>query len=91
MIAQKQPVKENEQPVWIKKKTLPRVTSSWHNYMCKSVVQDFQHSVLQISEYPYEDRMASTFITSHYEFPNGYNQVITSSSLYSLMNLFFLS
>jgi len=76
MVAQKEQVKEKEKPIWTKKKVLPEVTNSWHNYMCKSVIQDFQHSVLQVSESPYDDRIISALPTSHFEFPNGYNQVI---------------
>ncbi|CAI6357131.1 unnamed protein product [Macrosiphum euphorbiae] len=74
MVAQKTPVKDKEKPIWTKKRTLPEVTDSWYNYMCQSVIQDFQHSVLQVSETPYDEKIVSTLPTSHYEFPNGYNQ-----------------
>lgn len=76
MVAQKEQVKEKEKPIWTKKKSIPEVTNSWHNYMCKSVIQDFKHSVLQVSESPYDERIISALPTSHFEFPNGYNQVI---------------
>lgn len=42
-----------------KKKTLPKVTSSWHNYMCQSVIQDFQHTVLEVSESPFDENIIS--------------------------------
>ncbi|KAL4097230.1 hypothetical protein QTP88_022036 [Uroleucon formosanum] len=74
MVAQKEQVKEKEKPVWTKKHTLPDVTTSWHNYMCKAVIQDLKHSILQVSEGPYDERIISALPTSHFEFPNGYNQ-----------------
>lgn len=76
MIADKQPVKINAPPIWTRKKTLPPVTESWHNYMCRSTVEDFQHTVLQVSPVTYDESVLSTATACHYEFPNGYNQVI---------------
>ena len=75
MIASKEAVKEKEKPCWTKKTNLPEVTPSWHNYMQKRVIQDFQQSVLQVSETPYDEKTVSALPTSHYEFPNGYHQV----------------
>ncbi|XP_026808760.1 actin-like protein 6B, partial [Rhopalosiphum maidis] len=74
MVAKKEQVKEKEKPVWTKKNSLPKVTTSWYNYMCKAVIQDFKHSILQVSEGPYDERIISVLPTSHFEFPNGYNQ-----------------
>lgn len=76
MIAKKQPVNLNEAPIWTKKNTLPQVTNSWHNYMYKSTVEDFQHSVLQVSTVPYDETLLANVPPLHYEFSNGYNQVI---------------
>jgi hypothetical protein len=42
MVASKEVVKEREKPKWTKRKNLPEVTKSWHNYMVKKVVQDYQ-------------------------------------------------
>ena len=75
MIANKEAVKDKEKPNWTKKTNLPEVTTSWHNYMVKRVIQDFQQSVLQISESPYDEKTVCALPTSHYEFPNGYHQV----------------
>lgn len=75
MIASKEPVKDKEKPNWTKKANLPEVTQSWHNYQVKRVIQDFQQSVLQVSETPYDEKTVSALPTSHYEFPNGYHQV----------------
>lgn len=76
LIAKKEIVKEKEKPIWIMKRSLPEVTKSWHSYMCKSVIQNFQQSVLEISENPYDEKIISGLSSISYEFPNGYNQVI---------------
>lgn len=76
LIAKKEQVKEKEKPIWTMKTSLPEVTKSWHSFMCKSVIQNFQQSVLEISEIPYDEKILCGLPTSHYEFPNGYNQVI---------------
>ncbi|KAJ1526861.1 hypothetical protein ONE63_008419 [Megalurothrips usitatus] len=73
-IASKEAVKEKEKPRYVKKKIIPEVTQSWHNYMTKKVVQDFQISTLQISETPYDDKSVSSIPSVHYEFPSGYHQ-----------------
>lgn len=74
MIQSKEVVKDKEKPKWVKKSSLPEVNNSWHNYMTKKVVQDFQMSVLQVSENPYDEKQISTIPAVHYEFPNGYHQ-----------------
>lgn len=61
------------------KNTFPKVTDSWHNYMRKSVLEDFQHTVLEVSEKPLDNDVLLNYPTRHYEFPNGYNQVILKS------------
>jgi hypothetical protein len=48
-IAAKEPVWDMDKPKWTKKPNLPEVTKSWHNYMVKEVVQDFQATVCQVS------------------------------------------
>jgi len=70
MIASKEISKEAEPAKWTKKSVLPEVSKSWHEYMVKEVVQDFQATVLQVADAPVIDSMP----TVHYEFPNGYNQ-----------------
>uniref|UniRef100_A0A672JT03 Actin-like protein 6A n=1 Tax=Salarias fasciatus TaxID=181472 RepID=A0A672JT03_SALFA len=66
-------VREGATPSWKKKEKLPQVTRSWHNYMCNCVIQDFQASVLQVSDSPYDEQVAAQMPTVHYELPNGYN------------------
>ncbi|POI35830.1 hypothetical protein CIB84_000415 [Bambusicola thoracicus] len=39
----------------------------------KCVIQDFQASVLQVSDSTYDEQVAAQMPTVHYEFPNGYN------------------
>lgn len=43
-------------------------------YMVKRTVQDFQQSVLQVAESPYDDRIVSNIPAVHYEFPTGFHQ-----------------
>uniref|UniRef100_A0A672Z603 Actin-like 6A n=1 Tax=Sphaeramia orbicularis TaxID=375764 RepID=A0A672Z603_9TELE len=66
-------VREGAPASWKKKEKLPQVTRSWHNYMCNCVIQDFQASVLQVSDSPYDEQVAAQMPTVHYELPNGYN------------------
>ncbi|XP_040564619.1 actin-like protein 6B isoform X2 [Lepeophtheirus salmonis] len=73
IIASKEEVKEGDPPKWTKKKNIPDVTMSWHNYMCRNVIQDFQTSVLQVSDCSYDEETISTIPHQSYEFPNGYN------------------
>ncbi len=72
-IAAKEETKEDGDPAkWTKKSNLPEVTKSWHDYMAKEVVQDFQHTVLQVSDMPYDEEACSSIPQVAYEFPNGY-------------------
>ncbi|KAL7982941.1 hypothetical protein Chor_013547, partial [Crotalus horridus] len=81
-----EPVREGAPPNWKKKEKLPQVSKSWHSYMCndmltplhpcrlpQEVIQDFQASVLQVSDSPYDEQVAAQMPTVHYEMPNGYN------------------
>uniref|UniRef100_A0AAY4AGY8 Actin-like protein 6B n=3 Tax=Denticeps clupeoides TaxID=299321 RepID=A0AAY4AGY8_9TELE len=72
MIASKEPVREGAPPNWTKKDKLPLVTKPWHTYMCNEVIQDFQASVLQVSDSPYDEQVAAQMPTAHYEMPSGY-------------------
>ncbi|NXY12475.1 ACL6B protein, partial [Pteruthius melanotis] len=57
MIAAKEPVREGAPPSWKKKEKLPQVSKSWHNFTCNEVIQDFQASVLQVSDSPYDEQV----------------------------------
>nr|CAD7451899.1 unnamed protein product [Timema tahoe] len=74
LIGGKEVVKEREKARWTPRRNVPEVTTSWHNYMVKKVIQDFQASSLQVSETPYDEKTVSSIPTVHYEFPNGYHQ-----------------
>lgn len=77
MISAKEAVGDRALPKW-KKKDLPEVSKSFHNFMVKDVLQDFAASVLNVMDMPYDHAQAETMPTSHYEFPNGYNQDFSS-------------
>ena len=64
--------KDGDPAKWTKKKDLPEVTKSWHDYMCREMIQDFQHTVLQVSDSPYDEEICATIPQVTYEFPNGY-------------------
>uniref|UniRef100_A0A915J5I8 Actin n=1 Tax=Romanomermis culicivorax TaxID=13658 RepID=A0A915J5I8_ROMCU len=57
MIGSKEPVAENAPARWTKKSNLAQVTKSYHNQMCKEVIQDFQASVLQVNDTPYDSEI----------------------------------
>jgi actin-related protein len=65
-------VKDAEPAKWTKRSNLPEVTKSWHDYMTKEVVQDFQSAILQVSDSPYDEEYVSNIPQVAYEFPNGY-------------------
>ncbi len=72
-IASKEELQHPGDPaIWTKKPNLPEVTRSWHNYMIKKVVQDFQASTLQVSDVPYDEEAIANIPGIPFEFPNGY-------------------
>lgn len=75
MVSDKQVVKEGERARWTRKPGLPEVTASWHNYMRREVVRDFQQTMLHCSEAPYEEEAINSIPTEPFEFPTGYNNV----------------
>uniref|UniRef100_A0A1E1XFB4 Putative actin-like protein 6a n=1 Tax=Amblyomma aureolatum TaxID=187763 RepID=A0A1E1XFB4_9ACAR len=88
MLTGKETVKEGEAAKWTKKNNLPEVTKSWHNYMVKEVIQDFQSSVLQVLDSPYDKETVENMPTVHYEFPNGFNQDFGSERFFIPESLF---
>lgn len=73
-IASKDVVKERDNPRFTLRKLPENLTQSWQQYMMKGLLQDFQMSILQVLESPYDERTASQIPSVHYEFPNGYHQ-----------------
>jgi len=74
LLASKEVVKEGEYPKFTKKNNVPEVSKSWHNLMVKQVVQDFQASVIQVSDSLYDKEVIESMPGVHYEFPNGYHR-----------------
>uniref|UniRef100_A0A672M593 Actin-like protein 6A n=1 Tax=Sinocyclocheilus grahami TaxID=75366 RepID=A0A672M593_SINGR len=58
-------------PYVIASKVRSTQVHSFH-FFC-TVIQDFQASVLQVSDSPYDEQVAAQMPTVHYELPNGYN------------------
>merc|ERR1712150_114688 len=67
-IKSKTEVKEGEPPNC----TLKELPESYKEYMKRLMVQDFQKSVLQVSDSPYDKSELDTVPSVSYEFPNGY-------------------
>jgi len=88
MIASKEPVPERMPAHWTKRANLPEVTKSFHAYMVKEVIQDFQATVLQASDTPFDSENAEKITSLHYEFPNGYNQDFVTERLQISEGLF---
>ncbi len=44
-------------------------------YFFQQVVQDFQQTIIQVADSPYDEETAQTMPQQAYEFPNGYHQV----------------
>ena len=44
-------------------------------FCVQSVIQDYQASVCQVADAPYDEEVASSMPQVHYEFPHGYHQV----------------
>ena len=83
MIAGKEVTKDYEKAKWTRKNNIPEVTKSWHNYMVKEVIRDFQASCLQVADTPYDEDTINAMPLVHYEFPNGYHQVINRLPMYN--------
>lgn len=71
MIKSKSEVKEEEDPDYVLK-DLPDLTDSYKEHMKRLLIQDFQKSILQVSDSPYDKAELDTVPSVTYEFPNGY-------------------
>jgi len=74
LIGSKAEVAENEPPKWEKKKNLPQVTQSYHNYMVQRVVEDLAASVLQLCDMPIDPEFAEKLPAAPYGFPCGFQK-----------------
>lgn len=73
MVGSREPVAENQPPVWKKKENLPEVSKTYHNHMVKEVLKDFAEQVLQVSDSPYKEEEIEQMPMQPFAFPNGYN------------------
>ncbi|XP_055376773.1 actin-like protein 6B [Condylostylus longicornis] len=87
-IASKEVIKEKDNPRFTLRKLPENLTQSWQNYMLKGLLQDFQMSVLQVLESPYDERTASQIPSQPYEFPTGYHQEFSSERFKLAESLF---
>ncbi|RZB39643.1 actin-like protein 6B [Asbolus verrucosus] len=74
LIASKEVIRDKDKPKYTKKKLTFQPTNSWMAYMIKKTVQDFQQNVIQVSETPFDERIAAGFPAVQHEFPTGYHQ-----------------
>jgi len=87
MIATKEAVDEGAPAAFTRKK-IPEVSKSYHNFMVKDVVKDFQSSVLQVSDSPYDEKELEHIPGVHFEFPNGYNRTFETERFRICESLF---
>ncbi|XP_063929300.1 actin-like protein 6B isoform X3 [Zophobas morio] len=74
MVASKEITKSEEAANFKRRVYQAKLTDSWHNYMVRQVMQDFQASVLQVSDNLYDEEVVKTMPAIHYEFPNGFHK-----------------
>lgn len=87
-VSAKDVVKERDPPRYTKRTLPENLTNSWQQYMLRQQLQDFQATVVQVLESPYDERIASQIPTVHYEFPTGYHQDFGSERFRLAENLF---
>ncbi|KRZ80767.1 Actin-like protein 6A [Trichinella papuae] len=73
MVKSKQPVAEGHPARWKKKKNLPEVTSSFHDFCIKEVFEDFKASICQVSDAALDPIIVDKFPRVNFEFPNGFS------------------
>ncbi|PIK43148.1 putative actin-like protein 6B [Apostichopus japonicus] len=87
-IASRETVKEGQLPIFKRKELLKGVTQSWQDYMINTQIQDFQSSVLQVSDVPYDEDTVEQMPSAPYEFPTGYNMEFSSERIQVAEGLF---
>lgn len=87
-IASKDAIRERDTPRFTSRNLPDKLTASWQQYMLKGLLQDFQTSVVQVLESPYDERSASQIPSVHYEFPTGYHQEFSSERFKLAESLF---
>lgn len=87
-IASKNAIRERDVPQFTMRTLPDKLTQSWQTYMLKGLLQDFQTTVVQVLESPYDERAASQIPSVHYEFPTGYHQEFSSERFKLAESLF---
>lgn len=87
-VASKIAIRERDQPQFVARKLPENITTSWSTYMLKGLLQDFQTTVVQVLESPFDERSASQIPSVHYEFPTGYHQEFSSERFKLAESLF---
>lgn len=87
-IASKDAIRERDNPRFTSRNLPDKLTSSWQQYMLKGLLQDFQTTVVQVLESPYDERSAAQIPSVHYEFPTGYHQEFGSERFKLAESLF---
>lgn len=87
-VASKIAIRERDQPQFVARNLPDNITSSWQTYMLKGLLQDFQTTVVQVLESPFDERAASQIPSVHYEFPTGYHQEFSSERFKPAESLF---
>jgi len=70
MVKSRKNVEEGEEPEYVLR-DLPELTESYKEYMKKLLYQDFQKTVLQVSDNPYDKSELDIIPSVSYEFPTG--------------------
>lgn len=87
-VASKMAIRERDQPQFVARQLPPNLTASWQSYMMRGLLQDFQSTVVQVLESPFDERAASQIPSVHYEFPTGYHQEFSSERFKLAESLF---
>lgn len=87
-VASKIAIRERDQPQFVARTLPENITTSWSTYMMKGLLQDFQTTVVQVLESPFDERAASQIPSVHYEFPTGYHQEFSSERFKLAESLF---
>lgn len=87
-VASKDVIRERDAPRFTPRNLPDKLTASWQQYMLKQLLQDFQTTVVQVLESPFDERAASQIPSVHYEFPTGYHQEFSSERFKLAESLF---
>lgn len=75
LVAEKEPVLEEEPAEWKRKEGVPEVTKSFKSFSKKAVLRDFASQTLQVTDQPFDESMVENLLSHNFEFPNGYNHL----------------